>query len=440
MKNFKTETVAKWVNGTVIGSAVIQGVKVDSRMVESGDLFVCLKGARVDGHDYIQDVIAKGASALIVDHEIQDIDVCQIVVEDTMVALQMFAHAYRNTLNACFIGITGSNGKTSTKDILYSILSRVGKTVATYKNQNTEIGTYLNLFRMDEDTEFGIFEMGLDYVGDVAKMAECIRPDAGLVMSLAPAHMMNFESIEHIASEKMRIFDFVTRKTLSFFQGDFEEYRNISHGERTFGFNEDNEFVVSDVSSNNEGITFNLDGVMYTSNLLGNHQASNCAGVIVLLKELGVEDAVIREGLNHVALTSLRTELVEKGNALVLLDAYKSNPISAKYALDLLAHYEYDGDRVAILSDMVELGPESFNAHLEVLDCVHELNIKMVHTLGPEFKKAIAQSKLDPSRFTNDDTFDSFVARVSPCFDKHDMILIKGSRSYQLERLMEEVK
>ncbi|MDE8033447.1 UDP-N-acetylmuramoyl-tripeptide--D-alanyl-D-alanine ligase [Erysipelothrix rhusiopathiae] len=440
MKDLKTDIIANWVKGSVLGSTQVQGVKVDSRAVEAGDLFVCLKGARVDGHDYIEDVIGKGAVAVLVDHKIDNLDVCQIIVDDTMAALQLFAKAYRDTLNATFIGITGSNGKTSTKDILFSILSRVGNSIATYKNQNTEIGTYLNLFRMNDDTEFGIFEMGLDYVGDVAVMAECIRPDAGLVMSLAPAHMMNFDSIEHIASEKMRIFDFVTHKDLSFYQGDFEQYRSISHGEHTFGFNEDNEWVVSDVSSNNHGISFKLDGVAYSSNLLGNHQASNCAGVIALLSKLGIDDAVIREGLNHVALTSLRTELVEKGNALVLLDAYKSNPISAKYALDLLAHYEYDGDRVAILSDMVELGPESHKAHLEVLDCIQDLNIKMVHTLGPEFKKALSDSRLDALRFTNDDTFEAFVERVTPCFDEHAMILIKGSRSYQLERLMEEVK
>ncbi|MBK2403954.1 UDP-N-acetylmuramoyl-tripeptide--D-alanyl-D-alanine ligase [Erysipelothrix rhusiopathiae] len=440
MKNLKTDIIADWVKGSVLGSAQIQGVKVDSRTVEAGDLFVCLKGARVDGHDYIEDVIGKGAVAVLVDHKIDNLDVCQIIVEDTMVGLQMFAYAYRETLNATFIGITGSNGKTSTKDILFSILSRVGSAIATYKNQNTEIGTYLNLFRMNEDTEFGIFEMGLDYVGDVAVMAECIRPDAGLVMSLAPAHMMNFESIEHIASEKMRIFDFVTHKDLSFYQGDFEHYRNISHGEHTFGFNQDNEWIVSDVASNNDGITFKVDGIEYSSNLLGNHQASNCAGVIALMRKLGVDDGLIREGLNHVALTSLRTELVNKGNALVLLDAYKSNPISAKYALDLLAHYEFEGERIAILSDMVELGPESQRAHLEVLDCIQDLDIKRVHTLGPEFNKAISQRKLDSSRFTNDETFEAFVARVTPCFNEHAMILIKGSRSYQLERLMEEVK
>lgn len=441
MKKLSTLKIAQWVNGTCQEESFVDGIKVDTRFIEPNDLFVCLVGERVDGHDFAQQAIDNGATALIVSSKL-DVDVPQIIVADTLETLRVLGRSYRDTLNAFFIGITGSNGKTSTKDILKSLFSRLGTTVATYKNQNTEIGTYLNLFRMDEDTQYGIFEMGLDYEGDVALMASVVKPNAAIVTSLAPAHMQNFNSIEHIAKEKFKIFDYVQNEDLAFYQGDFEIYRELA-GPRfhTFGYEDSNELVVSDVESSNRGISFKVNNQDYTCNLIGGHQASNCAGVIGLAQKIGISEDAIQNGLNQVALTGLRTELVTKFESLVLLDAYKSNPVSAKYALELLSEYQYEGDRIAVLSDMVELGSQSEQAHKEVLDEILKYpNIVKVMTLGPEFEMVINKYGYDKERFINDSTYESFEKRVKPYYHQHVMILIKGSRSYQLERLMKEDK
>lgn len=438
MKDFNLEQVTTWVHGTLHGQGFIQGVQVDNRKIHKGDLFVCLRGERVDGHMFAQSAVDAGAKALLVDH-LLEIDVPQILVKDTLEGLRLFGRKYRNSLNATFIGITGSNGKTSTKDILFSILSRAGKTIATHSNQNTEIGTYLNLFRMDKDTKYGIFELGLDVPDDVRLMTSILKPDAAIVTSLAPTHIINFRDEAHIAEEKFAIFAAVVNDDFKFYQGDFELYRKLDKGYHTFGFNDNNEFVVSDVISANHGIEFKVNGKTYECNLLGSHQASNCAGVIALCQKLGIEDVDICEGMSHVALTSLRTELVNKGEALVLLDAYKSNPISAKYAIELLKNYDYSGKRIAVLSDMVELGDDSIMLHKEVLEALKHYDIDHTYLYGPEFKEALKSNIIDLSRVTHCDTFEELYDQVQELFKSHQMILIKGSRSYSLERLMKEV-
>ncbi len=437
MRDLNLEQVNTWVHGSLKGKGFIQGVQVDNRKITRGDLFVCLRGEKVDGHTFAQNAVDQGAVALIVDRYL-DIDVPQILVKDTLEALRLFGRLYRNSLSATFIGITGSNGKTSTKDILFSIFSRVGKTIATHANQNTEIGTYLNLFRMDYDTEYGIFEMGLDMPNDVRLMTSIVKPDAALVMSLAPTHIVNFRDEQHIAEEKFAIFAAVVNDDAKFYQGDFKLYRNLDRGYHTFGFNESNETIVSDVKSDNNGIEFKVNGTTYSCNLLGAHQASNCAGVIALARKLGVDDVDIREGLNHVALTSLRTELVEKDKSLVLLDAYKSNPISAIYAIELLKNYDYEGPRVAVLSDMVELGDNSVEHHIEVLEALEKYEVAEAYLYGPEFKQALTRYTLDNVHVHHYDTFEALYRDVQDLFKAKQMILIKGSRYYSLERLMKE--
>ena len=434
MKNFNVRDFSSCLNQKIDFDCHISGIKVDSRLIEPNDMLVCLRGDRVDGHEFAQKAKDLGAICLLVDHKL-DIDLPQIIVSDTLLAMSKMAVYYRNSLKARFIGITGSNGKTSSKDILHAILPN---SLATFKNQNTEIGVYLNLFRMDSSHEYGILEFGLDYENDVNLMAGIVKPEAGILTSLAPAHMSNFRSIEHIADQKFMLFNHVQDLSLSFYQGDFDLFKKLSFGQKSFGFSSENDFIVSDIHLHNKGIEFKVNDVIYESNLLGEHQASNCAGVIALCTAMGISDELIRKGLMNVGLTGLRTEIKEVKNSLILLDAYKSNPSSCKYALDILEHYDYKGDKIAVLSDMVELGTESLKSHLEILDEVSKLNIKHVYTLGPEFKKAIEKSDLNKKRFTNDLDFDKYKERVSKLFEEEVMILIKGSRFYALERLLEE--
>lgn len=432
MRKTSTSTIAKWTQGSEIGNTTISGVSVDSRDVLENDLFVCLIGEKVDGHKYAQLAKEKGAKALLVSRQLDNVDLPQILVEDTLIAIHDIAVYYRDTLKTFIIGITGSNGKTSTKDILQSTLSLLGNTVSTHLNQNTEIGTYLNLFKLDDDTDYGIFEFGLDLPDDIKILVDLMKPDAAILTSLAPAHMMNFRDIDHIADEKVDIFQDLKNKDYGFYQGDYKEYKKRLDGKFTsFGFKETNDLVVSDVLLKNDGIDFKLNDVDYSSNLLGKHQASNAASVIGLLRAMGVDDAIIRDGLNHVALTKLRMEIKRHENATIILDAYKSNPSSLKYALEFMDAYHYDGKRYLVLSEMVELGSESEKAHQEVLDAIQNIRVDGVYTLGNEFKKL--EDNYSITAFLDRNEFNQVAREL---FEEEALILIKGSRSYALENLL----
>lgn len=436
MRDIKISELASWIHAEYQGEDLVGGIKVDARLIEHGDVFVCLRGARVDGHGFAADALKNGAVGLVVDHYL-DLDIPQILVKDTLEALYELAKAYRDRLDAVFIGVTGSNGKTSTKDMFKSILELVGKTHVTVGNQNTEIGTCLNLFLMDYDTKYGVFEMGLDTVGDISAMAEIIKPDIAMVMSIAPTHIVNFRDELHIAQEKLEIFKYTDRKKC-FYQGDFELLRRLDKGYRTFGFDESNEYVASDVTMHNHGINFKVNNKNYECNLLGVHQASNAAGVIGVLELLGIDDLVVKRGLGHVALTGLRTEILDHNKSLVLLDAYKSNPDSTTYALEILDKYDYDGTKAVILSDMVELGEHSLSSHIKILEKVSSSSIETAVLLGSEFKKALNSVDLGDRKVVVVDNYEALVPVALELFSQPYMILIKGSRSYALERLLKE--
>lgn len=436
MMNVNTLKLAEWAGGTCEQTAIIQGVKVDSRLIEPGDLYVCLRGERVDGHDYVFQALEKGAAAIMCDRYLA-VDCAQILVEDTLQALFQCAGAYRETLSAIVIGITGSNGKTSTKDALYAILSHCGQTVATYKNQNTEIGTCLNLFRMDETVEYAVLEFGLEHPGEIANMAAIAKPHAAIVTSFAPAHLTHFENQEAIAHEKFSIFNNTLHQDWCFYQGDFAVYRNLATTQHSFGFNAENEYHVSDISLSNEGVSFAVNGVHYKTNLLGAHQASNAAGIIALSHALGIEEPMIRLGLQEVALTELRTEVLMIERATVIMDAYKSNPVSAYYALDLLSGYHFSKDRYAVLGDMLDLGEKSVAMHRDILDMCASLDLKKVIALGENFLQAKTGSRLEDDRFEHAEDFESLQERVNELFSQECLILIKGSRKFKLERLIE---
>lgn len=435
MNKLTTHNIAKMLGAEVLDKAEVTGVSVDSRLVKPGDLFVCLRGERVDGHEYAQLAIDKGATALMVDREL-DLDISQILVPDTYKGLIEFAKAYRKTLPMQAIAITGSNGKTSTKDMLQSILEKMMPTVATYKNGNTIIGTCLTLFRCDSETKFGVFEMGLDMPGELVQMTKIIKPDAAILTSLDQAHMDNFnDNILELGKEKFSIFETIEDKSLCFYQGDFEVYRNLAQDEKSFGFNDYNDFIISEVEITDLN-HFKVNNRSYSCNLLGKHQASNAAGVIALLRSLGINDEKIQEGLVDVTLTEMRAEIYEKDQATILFDAYKSSPQSLMSALELFESMPSNKARYMVLADMYQLGLGTEKRHREALEKALNQNVVKIFLFGEEFANA-AQSFND-DRLVVFDNKDVLKEAVRPLYKKETFILFKGSRYYKLEELLKE--
>ncbi len=435
MKALDFKTIAKVFDQVLADDSILTGVSVDSRLVKEGDLFVCLPGERVDGHDFAEEALKQGARALIVERKL-DLKAPQILVENSEEALFKLAKWYRQEMASThFIAITGSNGKTSTKDILATVLSQKAKTYATHKNQNTPIGTSLNLFSMDGDEAYGVFELGLDESGDVEKMREMVQPDQVILTSLAPAHMANFTSVEDIAREKMLIAEGLASEQV-FFQGDFDLYFDglpscVSYGEKAR-----NSHRITDVEIHEEKTSFYLDDEAYSTNLVGAHQASNASAAILLLKNLGIEQEQIKTGLMQVKLTEMRMQKLQYGQMNVLFDAYKSNLDSLKYALDYFALYAKDERKIAILSEMVELGPLEKKSHLESIEYLDEIDFEKVYLIGAAFEKIA--DKLDPERYEIVEDIEDLQILTGKLAEENIYLFVKGSRSYALERIFKE--
>lgn len=436
MKKMSMREIGQLLGETVIGQGTVTGVSVDTRFVKPGDLFVCLVGERVDGHDFAKEAIGKGAMGLLVSREL-DLDIPQILVPDTLQGLFDFAKAYRKSLNLHAIGITGSNGKTSTKDILNAILSLVGPTIATHENQNTEIGSCLTLFRADETTRYGIFEMGLDAPGEIGRMVKLIKPTSAIVTGLDEAHIDNFNhDLDVLAKEKFSIFNLIDDKSHCFYQGDVENYRKLAQGHQSFGFNLDNDFVIEDVSVDSEYTYFKIKGRSYQTNLLGEHQASNAGGVVSLLRFLGISDDKIKAGLKEVKLSSMRTEIYDYKYAKILFDAYKASPKSMASALSLFESYPYEGDRILVLADMYMLGENAYQLHKEVLQMALKQSVKHVFLLGDEFGGVMHE--FEDNRMRHYEDLNSLKQALKPFYETANFILFKGSRYYTLEKLLKE--
>ncbi|HLV49502.1 MAG TPA: UDP-N-acetylmuramoyl-tripeptide--D-alanyl-D-alanine ligase [Erysipelothrix sp.] len=436
MKKMTVREIGKLLGKEVIGNATVMGVNVDSRSVNPGDLFVCLIGERVDGHDFAVKAIENGATALMVSRKL-DLDIPQVLVSDTLKGLFSFAKLYRRTLNFEAIGITGSNGKTSTKDILNSVLSRLGHTVATHSNQNTDIGSCLTLFRADEKTQYGIFEMGLDAPGEIDRMVDIIKPTSAIITGLDEAHIDNFNhDLKVLAKEKFSIFSKIENQARCFYQGDIQEYRDLAADHQSFGFNDTNDFVISDVVVEKDTCQFKLNNRKYKTNLLGKHQASNAGGATALLRDLGVNDRYINEGLMHVSLTKMRTEIYQHHKATILFDAYKASPKSMISALELFETYPSDQKRVVVLADMYMLGENSEFHHEAVLSRLKTMSYEHLFLLGDEFKKALHKVTLE--NVTHFDSIEALKQTLQPYYEQPVFILFKGSRYYELEKLMKE--
>lgn len=435
MKDLRLNKLAELFDQSFENDPLIQGVSVDSRLVEEGDLFVCLPGERVDGHDFAEEALRKGAQALLVERKL-DLDVPQIQASDSEKALIDLAKWYRNQMTETqFIAITGSNGKTSTKDILSAVLSQNYKSYATYKNQNTQIGTSLNLFSMDGDEDFGVFEMGLDESGDIERMREMVKPDYVVLTSLSPAHIVNFSSVEEIAREKMLIAEGLPSNRV-FFQGDFDLYFDGLPSCVSYGQKSRNQHQFTDVQIYKEKTSFRLDGKSYSTNLVGAHQASNASAAILILRDLGLSEEEIEKGLMKVSLTEMRMQKIRYGEMEVLFDAYKSNLDSLKYALDYFSLYAKGERQVAILSEMVELGDLEKKSHLKSVEYLEELPFEKVYLIGEAFENI--RDQLDAAKYEIVDSIEALQTITQNLAKENVFLFVKGSRSYALERIFKE--
>lgn len=458
MIKIKVTEAAKVLNAQCIGNfdsdRCICGVSIDSRKVCRDNLFVPIKGMMSDGHRYVKDAVKSGAAATLWNKNEPDppTDIPVILVDDTIKAFQDLSYFYRNKLKAKFVGITGSNGKTSTKDITASILSQRFKTQKTMGNYNTEIGVPYTLLNLDEDCEVAVIEMGMEKAGEIDFLTHLVQPDIGIITSVGLVHIDNFPSIEEIAKEKVQIANGIKDNGVFIYFGDDSLIRdtvnraeiNDSIRQQTFGTKEFNTLYLKSFSEDLSGITFtvNDEGLSELhADMLGKHQALNSMSAILAAKELGMTPEEIHLGLLKIDKTGLRNELIKINKCTILNDCYKSNPVSIDAALEIFELLQSQ-KKIVVLGDMLGYREMSHDMHYKVGKDLTFHNIDELVTIGQEAKYIAmgARKNTNIKSIIEFDTKEEATEYLKKYLNTDCSILIKGSRFLKLEYIVNKLK
>jgi len=408
----------------------IKNVVMDSRKVTEGSLFFAIN----NGNSYVKDVLDKGASLVIADNtNIKDKRV--VKVTDTIATMQDLATKYRKKLDVQVVGITGSNGKTTTKDIVYSLLSVKAKTLKTEGNYNNHIGLPYTLLNVTDEEKFVVLEMGMSSLGEIRRLGEISSPDYAIITNIGDSHIEFLKTRDNVFKAKTELLEFVDKKN-TFVCGDDEYLGKLDVNK--VGFNENNDYKIESYEFSNKGSKFVLDGKEYEMSLLGKHNISNTAIAIELAKKIGLTDEEIQKGLKEIKISNMRFQEIKIGEDIYINDAYNASPMSMKAAIDTLNEIYNDKYKIAILGDMLELGENEINYHIDVLNYLLDKKIKLIYLYGERMKKAydiFMKNKSEEYRFWYYPTKEGIVESLKN-IKMEKVILLKASRGTALEDII----
>ena len=408
----------------------IKNVVMDSRKVTEGSLFFAIN----NGNSYVKDVLDKGASLVIADNtNIKDKRV--VKVTDTVATMQDLATKYRKKLDVQVVGITGSNGKTTTKDIVYSLLSTKAKTLKTEGNYNNHIGLPYTLLNVTDEEKFVVLEMGMSSLGEIRRLGEISSPDYAIITNIGDSHIEFLKTRDNVFKAKTELLEFVDKKN-TFVCGDDEYLGKLDVNK--VGFNENNDYKIESYEFSNKGSKFVLDGKEYEMSLLGKHNISNTAITIELAKKIGLTDEEIQKGLKEIKISNMRFQEIKIGEDIYINDAYNASPMSMKAAIDTLNEIYNDKYKIAILGDMLELGENEINYHIDVLNYLLDKKIKLIYLYGERMKKAydiFMKNKSEEYRFWYYPTKEGIVESLKN-IKMEKVILLKASRGTALEDII----
>lgn len=408
----------------------IKNIVMDSRKVTEGSLFFAIN----NGNSYVKDVLDKGASLVIADNT-DVVDERIVKVSDTIATMQDLATKYRNKLDIQVIGITGSNGKTSTKDIIYSLLSKKAKTLKTEGNYNNHIGLPYTLLNVTDEEKFVVLEMGMSSLGEIRRLGEISNPDYAIITNIGDSHIEFLKTRDNVFTAKTELLEFVDKED-TFVCGDDVYLAKLDVNK--IGFNEENNYRIESYEFSDKGSKFTLDGKEYQMSLLGKHNISNTAIAIELAKKIGLSEEEIKEGLKNIKISNMRFQEIRVGEDIYINDAYNASPTSMKASIDTLNEIYNDKYKIAILGDMLELGEDEVNYHVEVLNYLLDKNIKLVYLYGERMKKAydiFIKNNSEEYRFWHYSTKEEIVESLKS-IKMEKVILLKASRGTALEDII----
>jgi UDP-N-acetylmuramoyl-tripeptide--D-alanyl-D-alanine ligase len=460
MKSIKVDEIIRSVNGRLLAGdpvAAVTGVTTDSRKVAPGDLFVALVGDHNDGHDYIDIAVEQGCSAVLASRPeaLSALGgalsaVAFILVPDTLIGLQDFARYYISLFDLKKIAVTGSTGKTTTKEMIYAVFAEKYKTVRNQGNYNNHIGLPLTIFSVTEEHEAGIFEMGMRGLGEIDLMAHILRPDVGVITNIGLSHVERLGTRENILKAKMEIVNYFTDNGLLIVNGDDDFLRETADNELdydvvTVGFTSGCDARILAVKDFGEdGIRFDLEVQDKTESFIlripGRHNAYNAALAVAAGLVYGIDMKTAARGLSKMQPTDKRLSVQQINGFKVIDDTYNASPDSMKAALDVLASIE-GKRRVAILADMLELGSFEEDFHFEIGVYAAKHKIDLLLTVGPKARNIYlgALESMDPKKVLHFETREDLMKELTGQIQNGDVILVKGSRGMAMDQVVQKL-
>jgi len=424
----------------------IKGISIDSRTIEQGQIYWSIKGARFDGHDFVNEVHVKGALCSVVSADFAKTfsaqNIALIIVPDTLKALHQLANVHRLKYDIPVVAITGSNGKTTTKEMLASILQQKQNIWKTKGNQNNQIGCPLTMLLLNDSHQAAVFELGTSEFGEIKILTKIVEPNHALITLVGDTHLENLKSRGGVAQEKLEIFKNLKPGSTIYKNLDdpfISEYENDNLKTITYSFEKDADVkcVFGSINDDGCGSLIINDSMEVQLKVPGIHNVRNALAAAALAQNLGFNHLEISEGLNAYTGFEKRMQIVKWNGIKILNDTYNANPASMKLAIDTIMEIKHSGKAVVAIGDMNELGEKSHEMHLDLLKYAAEKNVNKIFTVGLKMNKASEELNNSTSaaiELCGD--LNDLAAKINHYVSEGDILLLKGSRSMQMEKVL----
>ena len=444
MKNFTLAEIAAACGGTYVGDealkdTAITSVERDSRAIKDGSLFLAIKGERVDGHDFIEKCYGSGAVCAICEKAPENPSKPYILVDSTLTAVKKIAKAYRDKFDIPVVGVSGSVGKTSTKEMLYAVLSQKFKTHKTQGNLNNELGVPLTILSMPEDTQAAVIEMGISDFGEMTRLSQVAQPTICVLTIIGCCHLENLGDRDGVLKAKTEMFKFARGGADYVLNGDDDKLATVTEvgGKKPifFGLDKKNEYYAEDIENNGEGgvsckLCFGDTKLNVTIPAIGSYMVSNALAAVAVGKLLGLSDEELKNGVEAYKTVGSRANVINTGKIRIIDDCYNANPTSVKASLETLKNFK--GRTVAIIGDMKELGTVELALHFDTGAYAKQIGVDVVLSAGPLAKELAkgAQGKWF-------ETKEELISALPEIIKNGDTVLVKASHSMQFEKIVE---
>jgi UDP-N-acetylmuramoyl-tripeptide--D-alanyl-D-alanine ligase len=448
---WSTDEVVQAVNGTAfrIEHDVFTGISTDSRTIAEGELFIPITGKTFDGHRFIGDAYEQSHGGTLCEKGREELLKSAkgtiILVDDTMKALLDIARYKRKQIQGTFIAITGSNGKTTTKEILVAIIGQERKVHFNEKNYNNLIGVSMSILAVEGSPEFLVFEVGTNSRGEIRQLAHVTEPDVSLITNINPSHLEGLNDLEGVLEEKLDLFHYTKEGGHVLINADdpslFPRYRDAGHVPHTFGIINEADFqllIKEDIGWDGYDFTLKFfgDSIRVHTNLLGRHNLYNILSASSVAYLVGISTEQIKNAVEGFNPYTMRFKpIMAKKGYTVVDDSYNANPSSVKWAISTLSSLPCSGKRIAVLGDMKELGDKTTYYHAELGRFLKQSNIDKVMLIGEEVKEVLKELNNGRGKLFNDKP--SLIDYVKHQITEGDVVLIKGSRAAKMEEIVE---